>query len=124
MAEHEPFTALPVKYLRLTKCARAPPLFALGISVRDMDDGYDLARRLVPKEPDEDSCALVGVLIRRLKDRKNLNVRAILVRSKEVGYMFVTSWDDGFADAMNAVLRKINWRDEIKWYIVGAWADK
>ncbi|KAK0207288.1 hypothetical protein IW262DRAFT_1420796 [Armillaria fumosa] len=132
MAEHEPFTALPVNYLRVTRCARAPPLFALGIGVRDMNDGYDLARRLAPNEPDTDSCTLLGVLIRRLKERTNLNVRATPVRSKEVGYVFyiVTSWDDGFTDApaqrdtMNAMLREINWRDDVKWYIVGTWADK
>ncbi|KAK0491762.1 hypothetical protein EDD18DRAFT_1334603 [Armillaria luteobubalina] len=99
-----------------TKCARAPPLFALGIGVRDMDDGYDLARRLAPSKPDTDSCVLLGVLIRRHKKLTNLNIRATPVWLKAFGYelYMVTSWDNGFEDApaqrdmMNATLREIN----------------
>ncbi|KAK0491722.1 hypothetical protein EDD18DRAFT_1109474 [Armillaria luteobubalina] len=121
MAEHEPFTALPVNYLRLT-----------NIGVCDMDDGYDLACHLMLNEPDADSCALLRVLIHRLKECTNLNIRATPVWSKEVGYVFyiVTSWDNRFKDVpaqrdtMNAMLREIGWRDEIKWYIMGTWADK
>ncbi|KAK0234277.1 hypothetical protein IW262DRAFT_1335566 [Armillaria fumosa] len=132
MAEHEPFAALPVNYLRFTGCARSPPEFALGIGVRDMKDGYDLAHCLAPNAPDPDSSVLLAVLIHGLRDRTNLHVRATPVRSKEVGFVFyvVTSWDEDFTDAptqrdtMNAMLREINWREDMKWYIVGTWADK
>ncbi|PBK68062.1 hypothetical protein ARMSODRAFT_1005056 [Armillaria solidipes] len=132
MAAHEPFTALPVHYLRFTRCALLPPKFALGIGVDDMDDGFELARHLVPNEPVEDSSMLLTTLIRRLRDRTNLDVRATPVRSKEVGFVFytVTSWDENFDEApaqrdiMNAMLREINWRENIKWYIVGTWMDK
>lgn len=132
MAEHEPFAGLPVNYLRFTGWARSPPMFALGIGVRDMKNGYDLARRLVPNEPDKDSSLLLAVLIHALRDRTNLHVRATPVRSKEVRFVFyiVTSWDEDFTDAptqrdtMNAMLREINWREDMKWYIVGTWADK
>ncbi|KAK0468061.1 uncharacterized protein EV420DRAFT_444249 [Desarmillaria tabescens] len=132
MVAHEPFTALPVKYLLFTGWALAPPQFALGIGVDDMHEGYDLAHRLAPNEPVKDSSMLLAVLIHRLRDRTNLMVRATPVRSKEVGFVFyiTTSWDDDFTetpaqrDTMNAMLREINWREDIKWYIVGTCADK
>ncbi|KAK0437337.1 hypothetical protein EV421DRAFT_1828558 [Armillaria borealis] len=103
IAAHEPFTALPVHYLRFTGCALLPPKFALGIG---------LARRLVPNEPVEDSSMLLTTLIRRLRDRTNLNVRATPVRSKEVGFVFYIA--PAQRDIMNAMLREINWRDNIK----------
>ncbi len=40
------------------------------------------------------------------------------------------SWDDDFdetpaqRDTINAMLDEINWKDKVKWYIVGVWADK
>ncbi|KAK0237055.1 hypothetical protein EDD85DRAFT_953051 [Armillaria nabsnona] len=87
-----------------------------------MDDGYDLALRLVPNEPVKNPSKLLGALLDRLRD----------LRSKEVVFVFyiATSWDDDFKeipaqrDTINAMLGEINWRDKIKWYIVGAWADK
>ncbi|SJL11169.1 uncharacterized protein ARMOST_14572 [Armillaria ostoyae] len=132
MAAHEPFSALPLDYLRITEWARAPPKFALGIGVRDMDDGYDLALRLVPNEPVKNPSKLLAALIDRLRDRTNLTLRATPVRSKEVGFVFyiATSWDDDFdetpaqRDTINAMLGEINWRHKSKWYIVGVWADK
>ncbi|KAK0207786.1 hypothetical protein IW262DRAFT_1418096 [Armillaria fumosa] len=105
----EPFAALPLDYL-LSHLGGPVLLQSLpyGIGVRDMDDGYDLALRLVPNEP------------------------LTPVRSKEVGFVFyiATSWDDDFTgipaqrDTINAMLSEINWRDKIKWYLVGVWADK
>ncbi|KAK0421892.1 hypothetical protein EV421DRAFT_1914869 [Armillaria borealis] len=132
MAAHEPFAALPLDYLLITGWARAPPKFALGIGVRDMDDGYDLALRLVPNEPVKNPSKLLGALLDQLRDRTNLTLRATPVRSKEVGFVFyiATSWDDDFngipaqRDTINAMLSEINWRDKIKWYLVGVWADK
>ncbi len=133
MVAHEPFTALPVHYLPFPGCALPPPQFALGIGVDDMDDGFELARRLAPNELVEDSSMLLAILLHRLRDRTKLNVRATPVCSKEVGFVFyiVTSWDENFDEApaqrdiMNAMLREISWREnEIKWYIVGTWMDK
>ncbi|PBK80658.1 hypothetical protein ARMGADRAFT_827827 [Armillaria gallica] len=88
MAAHEPFTALPLDYLLITGWAHAPPKFALGIGVRDMDDGYDLALRLVPNEPVKNPSKLLGALLDRLRDHTNLTLRATPVRSKEVGFVF------------------------------------
>lgn len=132
MTAHEPFAALPLDYLLITGWARGPPKFTLGIGVRDMDDGCDLALRLVPNEPVKNPSKLLGALLDRLRDRTNLTLRATPVRSKEVGFVFyiATSWDDDFKeipaqrDTINAMLGEISWRDKIKWYIVGVWADK
>ncbi|KAK0218692.1 hypothetical protein IW262DRAFT_1386888, partial [Armillaria fumosa] len=132
MAAHEPFAALSVDYLLITGWARAPPKFALGIGVRDMDDGYDLALRLVPNEPVKYPSMLLSALLDRLRDRTNLTFRLTPVHSKEVEFVFyiATSWDDDFngipaqRDTINAMLSEINWRDKIKWYLMGVWADK
>ncbi|PBK72013.1 hypothetical protein ARMSODRAFT_1002931, partial [Armillaria solidipes] len=119
MAAHEHFT-LPLDYLRITRWARAPPKFALGIGVRDMDDGHDLALRLVPNEPVKNTSKLLATLLHRLRNRTNLTLRATPVRSKEVGFVFyiATSWDDNFnetpaqRDTITAMLGEINWRDK------------